>query len=155
MAEAATRAYLRDFCDGKDALMIARTNEETRDLSRRAQDYRQYWGQVGTGASADLREGAKAYEGDLILARQNDTEKLLNSDLLKVERFGDDTVTVRRSGGWVDGQQHWSDPFTITAKYAREHCDLGYAATWMCAQGSSVGSCQDLHFLPGGPERSE
>ena len=33
MAESAVRAYLRDFCAGKDALMTARTNTETRDLS--------------------------------------------------------------------------------------------------------------------------
>ena len=144
MAEAAVRAYLRDFCAGKDALMTARTNAETRDLSRRAQDYLQHWGMVSTGTSARLREGAKAHEGDLILARQNDGDLLLNSDLLKVEQVAGDTVTVRKSGGWEDGQRRWSDPFTVTAGYVQSHCDLGYAATWMCAQGSSVGSCQDL-----------
>ena len=98
---------------------------------------------MGTGPAADLREGAKTYEGDLILARKNDGDLLLNSDLLKVEQLDGDTVTVRKSGGWEDGQRRWSDPFTVTADYARAHCDLGYAATWMCAQGSSVGSCQD------------
>jgi AAA domain/TrwC relaxase len=144
MAEAAVRAYLRDFCAGKDALMTARTNAETRDLSRRAQDYLQHWGMVSTEGAARLREGAKAHEGDLILARKNDGDLLLNSDLLKVEQVTGDAVTVRKSGGWEDGQRRWSDPFTVTAGYLQSHCDLGYAATWMCAQGSSVGSCQDL-----------
>ena len=144
MAESAVRAYLRDFTAGKDALLTARTNAETLDLSRRAQDYLQHWGMVGTETSARLREDAKAYVGDQIIARKNDGDLLLNSDRLKVEQIDGDTVTVRKSGGWADGRRQWSEPFAVTADYVRDHCDLGYAATWATAQGSSVGSAHDL-----------
>lgn len=47
MAERAVRAYLADYLAGKDTLLVAQTNEEVRDLGRRAQEYLKEWGHVG------------------------------------------------------------------------------------------------------------
>ena len=147
MAEGAVRGWLRDFLDGKDALMTARSNAETRDLSRRAQEYLQQWGRVDRGPSARLREGIRAHAGDLIMARQNAGAHLINSDLLRVERVTGKSILVRRAEGWADGQRVWSAPRTLAPDYVRDHCDLAYAATWMTAQGSTVHAC---HSLTGG-----
>ena len=61
------------------------------------------WGQLQPGATAALREGARAYAGDLIIARQNDNQDagepgrtLANGDLLRVEAIGETDMTVSR-----------------------------------------------------------
>ena len=64
MAEAASRAYLADLLAGKDTLLLAQTNDESRDLSRRVQSFLREWGKLGA-ESVELREGQRAWTGDL------------------------------------------------------------------------------------------
>src|SRR5207244_8510890 len=60
--------------------------------------------QLRPGTMAALREGARAYAGDLIVARQNDNHleagepgrTLANGDLLRVEALGEHHLTVSR-----------------------------------------------------------
>ena len=74
MAEQAARAYLAEYLAGTDVILTAFEHRECADLSRRVQGYLLDWGQLQPGATAALREGARAYAGDLIIARQNDNQ---------------------------------------------------------------------------------
>jgi hypothetical protein len=63
-----------------------------------------------------------------------------NGDTLRVESIGDNNLTVSRQirSGSGGGEITWSEPFTISKAYAREHCDLGYAPTWHTVEGRTV-----------------
>jgi ATP-dependent exoDNAse (exonuclease V) alpha subunit len=67
----ACRAWTADHLAGKDTLLLARTEEQARELSRRIRDDLIRYGLVGTEREVRLRDGAVAGPGDLIMARQN------------------------------------------------------------------------------------
>jgi conjugative relaxase-like TrwC/TraI family protein len=148
MAEQACRAYLADYLAGTDVILTAFEHRECLDLSRRVQGYLLDWGQLQPGETADLREGARAYVGDMIIARENDNKldagrpgrTLSNGDLLRVEAVGETGLVVSRliRPDKVGGDRVWSAPFTITKSYARAYCDLGYAQTWHTVEGQTV-----------------
>jgi conjugative relaxase-like TrwC/TraI family protein len=148
MTEQACRAYLAEYLAGTDVVLTAYERRECADLSRRIQGYLLDWGQLQPGQTADLREGARAYAGDLIIARQNDNQleagqqgrTLANGDLLRVDAVGHNDVTVSRliRPGHAAGERTWSAPFTITRSYAQGYCDLGYAQTWHTVEGQTV-----------------
>jgi conjugative relaxase-like TrwC/TraI family protein len=147
MAEQASRAYLAEYLAGTDVIFTAFAHRECLDLSRRVQGYLLDWGQLQPGKTAQLREDACAYVGDLVIARQNDNHlqagepgrMLANGDLLRVESVGE-SVTVSRliRPDRADGERTWSSPFTITNSYAQAYCDLGYARTWHTVEGQTV-----------------
>jgi hypothetical protein len=148
MAEQACRAWLTEHLAGVNVILTAYQRRECADLSRRIQGYLLHWGLLNPGATTELRDGARAYPGDLIIARKNDNQQpagepgrtLANGDLLRVEAIGDQDLTVARQTGHdgATGQRTWSAPFTLTATYAAEHCDLGYALTWHTVEGRTV-----------------
>jgi conjugative relaxase-like TrwC/TraI family protein len=148
MAEQAARAYLAEYVAGTDVILTAFEHRECADLSRRVQSYLLDWGLLQAGKSAALDDGARAYVGDLIVARQNDTHRdagepgrtLANGDLLRLEAIGEDQLTVSRlvKAGKAGGRREWSPRFTISRAYASEHCDLGYALTWHTVEGQTV-----------------
>ena len=70
--ELACRAFLADHLAGRDALLLARTGEQAREMSRRVRDDLIRYGIVQAGDQVSLRHGAAASCGDLIVARQND-----------------------------------------------------------------------------------
>jgi ATP-dependent exoDNAse (exonuclease V) alpha subunit len=104
MAEQACRAYLAEYLAGTDVILTAYEHRECFDLSRRVQGYLLGWGLLRPGVTAALHDGARAYAGDLIVARRNDNHlqageagrSLANGDLLRVEAIGADEVTVSR-----------------------------------------------------------
>ena len=148
MAEQAARTYLAEYLAGTDVILTAYEHRECLDLSRRVQGYLLGWGQLQTGATAALREGARAYTGDLIVARQNDNHldagepgrTLANGDLLRVEAIGETSLTVSRmiKNGKAAASREWSAPFTLSRDYAAASCDLGYALTWYTVEGQTV-----------------
>ncbi len=148
MAEQACRAWLAEHLVGVDVILTAYEVRECADLSRRIQGYLMDWGQLRLGATVQLRDDARAYVGDLIVARENDNQleagehgrTLANGDLLRVENVGDDGMTVCRVTGHDQqtGQRTWSAPFTLTSAYAAANCDLGYAVTWHTVEGRTV-----------------
>jgi conjugative relaxase-like TrwC/TraI family protein len=148
MAEQAARSYLAEYLAGTDVILTAFAHRECADLSRRVQGYLLDWGWLQPGKSAALDEGARAYAGDLIIARENDNHlnagepgrTLANGDLLQVEAIGEDKLTVSRliRPDKVGGKREWSPQFTISRTYAAEHCDLGYALTWHTVEGQTV-----------------
>ncbi|MHB1596621.1 MAG: AAA family ATPase [Streptosporangiaceae bacterium] len=148
MAEQAARAYLAEYLAGTDVVLTAYEHHECRDLSRRVQGYLLDWGQLRPGATAALREDARAYAGDLIVARQNDNKltagepgrTLANGDVLRVEAISENGLTVSRliRGGTAEPGRGWSEPFTLSGDYAAANCDLGYALTWYTVEGQTV-----------------
>ena len=148
MAEQAARAYLAEYLAGTDVILTAYEHRECVDLSRRVQGYLLDWGQLQTGTTAPLREGARAYTGDLIVARLNDNHldagepgrTLANGDLLRVEAIGETNLTVSRMirNSQAAADREWSAPFTLSRDYAAASCDLGYALTWYTVEGQTV-----------------
>lgn len=148
MAEQACRAYLAEYLTGTNVLLTACERRECGDLSRRIQGYLLDWGQLQPGATARLRDDARACVGDLIIARENDNQlpagetgrTLANGDFLRVDAISDHEVTVSRLTGYDQdtGKRQWSAPFHIRSKYAANSCDLGYALTWHTVEGRTV-----------------
>jgi conjugative relaxase-like TrwC/TraI family protein len=148
MAEQACRAYLSEYLAGTDVTLTAFEHRECLDLSRRVQGYLLDWGQLHAGETAGLREGARAYVGDLIVARENDNQldagqpgrTLSNGDLLRVDVVGENGLTVSRliRPDKAGAERTWSAPFTIPRSYAQGYCDLGYAQTWHTVEGQTV-----------------
>lgn len=152
--EQAVRASMADHLGGKDTLLIARTREQCRELSRRVRDELITAGEVTTGAEIALRDGAKASTGDLIIARENDHKieagtpgrTLANGDVLRLDSHDRTRLRVRRLLGRdaQTGQPFWSMPFTVPKTYVVSHCDLAYAVTCYAAQGRTVDAAHAL-----------
>jgi hypothetical protein len=148
MAEQAARAYLAEYLTGTEVILTAFEHRECADLSRRVQGYLLDWGRLRPGTTAALREGARAYAGDLIVARQNDNHleagepgrTLANGDLLRVEALGEHQLTVSRliRSSRAAASREWSAPFIISGDYAAGSCDLGYALTYYTVEGQTV-----------------
>jgi hypothetical protein len=106
-----------------------------------------HYGLVQASREVQLRGGAEASVGDLIVARRNDRtimagklgRWLANHDILQIETTAGPTVTVRRLAGRnASGQPVWSWPFELPKAYLFSHCDLAYATTPHAAQGRTV-----------------
>jgi hypothetical protein len=146
--EQACRAFLADHLAGKDSLLLARTGEQAREMSRRVRGYLTRYGIVEAGEEAMLRHGAAASRGDLIAARRNERSViagetgrwLTNRDVLRIEAVGRRTVTVRRllGRGPRSSQPAWTAPFELPRTYLFSDCDLAYAATPHAVQGRTV-----------------
>jgi hypothetical protein len=147
-AELACQGWLADHLAGKDALLLARTEEQARELSRRVRGELVHLGIVQAGTAVRLRHGAAASEGDLIMARRNDRRItagepgrwLTNRDVLRVEGARGRLVIVRRLAGRNrrTGEPVWSLRFEVPRTYVLLHADLAYATTLHAAQGRTV-----------------
>ena len=143
----AARTYVSHYLAGTDVLLIARSRETCRELSRRVRDDLIHLGRVGGGEHVTLAKGAEASAGDVIVARQNDHEleageedrSLANGDVMRIEAVnGDGSLTVRRRTDRdpQTGQQRWTE---ATFRFDDlHHADLGYAVTGHSAQGLTV-----------------
>jgi conjugative relaxase-like TrwC/TraI family protein len=163
MAEQACRAYLAEYLADADVVLTAYARRECADLSRRVQGYLLDWGQLRPDATTELRDGARAYTGDLVVARDNDNKvdagaagrPLANGDLLRVDAVGDHDLRVCRLDGHdrATGQRRWSDQFKVSRAYAAASCDLGYALTWHTVEGRTVSAgialASDAHTRAG------
>ena len=122
---------------GDAAVMMAPTNESSQRLSERAQAYRIQTGEVaGAGVAVQLRDGSRAWAGDHIVTRSNDSE-------LKVKRGRD---VVKNGDMWTVEQAHEDGSLSVShldhggkirlpAEYVSGHVHLGYALTTHRAQG--------------------
>ena len=158
--EQAYRGWLADFLDGKETLLIARTEDQARELSRRARDDLIRYGVVSAGPSVRLTCGERASEGDLVMARRNmrairagqEDRQLTNRDVLQivgpvaVAGAAAIRVEVRRWLGRdpVTGELRWSEPFQVPKRYLAEHGTLAYATTQHAALGRTVDTAHVL-----------
>ena len=89
----ACRAFLADHLAGKDSLLLARTGEQAREMSRRVREDLLHYGLVRRTGEVRLRYQATASQGDLIVARKNNRRIiagapgrwLTNRDVLRIE----------------------------------------------------------------------
>ncbi|HEY0997992.1 MAG TPA: AAA family ATPase, partial [Streptosporangiaceae bacterium] len=98
----AAGAWLADHLQGKDALVVAGSNEEAAELARRVQAQLVTMGTV-VQPRAPLADGNRAGTGGLIRARLNTTidaggQRLTNRDVLRIEGWqGQDAEVTRRT----------------------------------------------------------
>jgi len=134
----AASMWLADHLRGKTVLLLAGSNAEAADLSRRVQARLIQLGTVGP-PQASLSDGNQAGVGDLVRARLN-TEidaggrKLTNRDTLKVTALRGPDAEVRRQR--ADGT--WTEPFRVPRSYLADNAELGYGGNVHVAQGRTV-----------------
>ena len=130
--------WLADHLRGKDVLLLAGSNAEAAELSRRVQARLTQLGTVGPPQAA-LSDGNHAGVGDLVRARLN-TEidaggrKLTNRDTLKITALRGPDAEVRRQR--QDGT--WTEPFRVPRSYLARNAELGYGGNVHVAQGRTV-----------------
>jgi len=136
--ENAAAMWLADNLRGKDVLLLAGSNAEAAELSRRVQAKFTQMGSVGP-PQAPLADGNHVGVGDLVRARLN-TEidasgrQLTNRDTLKVTAFRGPDAEVRRQR--LDGT--WTGTFRVPRSYLAASAELAYAGNVHVAQGRTV-----------------
>ena len=134
----AVSMWLADYLRGKDVLLLAGSNTEAAELSRRVQARLAQMGAVGP-PQAPLADGNQAGVGDLVRARLN-TEidaggrPLTNRDTLKVTGFRGLDAEVRRQR--PDGT--WTGTFRVPRSYLAHSAELAYGGNVHVAQGRTV-----------------
>ena len=134
----AASMWLADYLRGKTVLLLAGSNAEAADLSRRVQARLIQLGTVGRPQAA-LSDGNQAGVGDLVRARLN-TEidaggrTLTNRDTLTITALRGPDVEVRRQR--LDGT--WTGPFRVPRSYLARNAELSYGGNVHVAQGRTV-----------------
>jgi hypothetical protein len=130
--------WLADHLRGKDVLLLAGSNSEAAELSRRVQAKLIQLGAVQRPQAA-LADGNQAGTGDLIRARLNTTinaagQELTNRDTLKITGWHGPHARVRRRE--LDGT--WTRPFLVPREYLAGSAELDYAGNTHVGQGRTV-----------------
>jgi hypothetical protein len=130
--------WLADHLRGKTVLLLAGSNAEAADLSRRVQAKLTTMGTIGP-PQAPLADGNQAGVGDLIRARLNieiaaGGRTLTNRDTLQVTAFRGPDAEVRRQR--PDGT--WTERFQVPRSYLAHNAELAYAGNVHVAQGRTV-----------------
>jgi len=139
--------YLSDVARGRQALLLAGSNEEAARLARLVRDRRIERGQIGGRREVTLNDGNPAGVGDLVRARLNTGidaggQRLANRDILRLAAFrgrGKDRFAIaeRQAGpGW------WSAPFAVPVAYLEQDAELAYAGNVYVSQGMTTDTCR-------------
>ena len=134
----AASMWLADHLRGKDVLLLAGSNPEAADLSRRVQHKLISLGAVQPPHAA-LSDGNQAGIGDLIRARLNARisaggRELTNRDTLRVTGFQGLHADVQRRE--LDGS--WTETFAVPVGYLAANAELDYAGNTHVGQGRTV-----------------
>ena len=135
--------YMSDVARGKQALLLAGSNEEAARLARLVRDRRIERGQIGAWREVTLRDGNPAGAGDLVRARLNTGidaagRRLTNRDTLRLITFrgsGKDRFAVAER---QTGPGQWSAPFAVPVSYLEQSAELAYAGNVYTSQGMTV-----------------
>ena len=130
--------WLADHLQGKNVLLLAGSNSEAADLSRRVQAKLIQLGKVQRPQAA-LSDGNQAGTGDLIRARLNTTimaggRELTNRDTLQITGWHGSSAQVCRRE--LDGT--WTSPFLVPRAYLVDSAELDYAGNTHVGQGRTV-----------------
>ena len=130
--------WLADHLDGKNVLLIAGSNPEATELSRRVQAKLVEMGKV-TEPVVHLSDENMAGVGDRIRARLNTEidaggQKLTNRDTLRITGLAGRDALVRRLR--LDGT--WTDVFKVPRVYLGKNAELDYAGNTHVAEGRTV-----------------
>lgn len=140
MISEAVEAYLRDVKDGRNALVLASTNEDVDAMNALIRAQRIEDGEVDDSSQVRLAHGEAAGLGDVIIARQNRRlagpdgglgHKIHNGQMFRIHGIHEDgslLVEDVAKGLRVD----------LPADYVAQFTHLGYASTVHRAQGSTV-----------------
>ena len=117
--------WLADHLRGKDVFLLAGSNAEAAELSRRVQARLVRLGAVGP-PQAPLADGNHAGTGDLVRARLNTRiditgRTLTNRDTLKIEGWRGPDAEVRRQR--LNGT--WTGTFQVPRSYLAHSAELG------------------------------
>ena len=134
----AAGAWLADHLHGRDAILLAGSNEEAAELARRVQAQLVRMGTV-VQPRAPLADGNQAGTGDLIRARLNTRidaagQRLTNRDVLRIAGWQGQAAEVTRrlpEGGW-------SQSFLVPLSYLASDAELHYAGNIHVAQGRTT-----------------
>jgi hypothetical protein len=134
----AASMWLADHLRGRNVLLLAGSNSEAAELSRRVQAKLIQLGAVQRPLAA-LADGNQAGTGDLIRARLNTTinaggRELTNRDTLKITGWHGPDAQVRRRE--LDGT--WTSPFLVPRTYLAASAELDYAGNTHVGQGRTV-----------------
>ena len=134
----AASMWLADHLRGKNVLLLAGSNSEAAELSRRVQAKLIQLGTVQR-PQAPLSDGNQAGTGDLIRARLNTKinaggRELTNRDTLKITGWTGPDAEVRRRE--LDGT--WTSPFLVPRAYLADSAELDYAGNTHVGQGRTV-----------------
>ncbi|MGH3285026.1 MAG: AAA family ATPase [Streptosporangiaceae bacterium] len=134
----AAAMWLADYLRGKDVLLLAGSNAEAAELSRRVQARLAELGTVGL-PQAPLSDGNQVGVGDLVRARLNTEidaggQALTNRDTLKVTAFRGPDAEVRRQRP----DRTWTEPFRVPRTYLAQSAELAYGGNVHVAQGRTV-----------------
>jgi hypothetical protein len=134
----AASMWLADHLQGKNVLLLAGSNGEAAELSRRVQAKLILLGVVQRPQAA-LADSNQAGIGDLIRARLNTKidaagRKLTNRDTLQITGWHGPHAQVRRQepGGT------WTSPFLVPRAYLADSAELDYAGNTHVGQGRTV-----------------
>ena len=130
--------WLADHLRGKNVLLLAGSNSEAAELSRRIQAKLIQLGTVQRPHAA-LADGNQAGTGDLIRARLNTKinaggQELTNRDTLQITGWHGPHAQVRRRE--LDGT--WTSPFLVPRAYLADSAELDYAGNTHVGQGRTV-----------------
>jgi AAA domain len=130
--------WLADHLRGKNVLLLAGSNSEAAELSRRVQAKLIQLGAVQR-PHATLSDGTQAGTGDLIRARLNTKinaggRDLTNRDTLRIVGWKGPHAQVRRRE--LDGT--WTRPFLVPRAYLADSAELDYAGNTHVGQGRTV-----------------
>jgi hypothetical protein len=130
--------WLADYLRGKNVLLLAGSNSEAAELSRRVQAKLIQLGSVRR-PQAVLSDGNQAGTGDLIRARLHTKinaggRELTNRDTLTITGWHGPHAQVRRRE--LDGT--WTSPFLVPRAYLTDSAELDYAGNTHVGQGRTV-----------------
>jgi len=134
----AVSMWLADHLQGKNVLLLAGSNPEAAELSRRVQAKLIQLGTVHRPHAA-LADGNQAGTGDLIRARLNTKidaggRELTNRDTFQITGWHGPHAQVRRRE--LDGT--WTAPFLVPRAYLAGSAELDYAGNTHVGQGRTV-----------------
>jgi TrwC relaxase/AAA domain len=134
----AASMWLADHLRGKNVLLLAGSNAEAAELSRRVQAKLTRIGTISPPQPA-LSDGNHAGVGDLVSARLNteidaDGRQLTNRDTLQITAFCGHDAEARRQR--LDGT--WTGKFRLPSSYLARNAELAYAGNVHVAQGRTV-----------------
>ncbi len=137
----AVMLWVNDYMAGREALLMATSNETAAVLARLVRERLTELGQVSGENEITLADGNAAGRGDWIRARLNsridaDGQTLANRDVIRIENWQDSAYGRLAVVSRQVSPGEWSRPFLVPAAYLEQSAELAYAGNVHVAQGA-------------------